>query len=265
MTMEGMYTFHQDRSRNQRRVLWRVSICVAALVVLDIFSGGMIRASVRSVLAPIERAGYALGMTTNIIPFFELRTTLLDRQHDLEQQIADLTVQNALLKQQQFETMSQNIATTSVSNTEERAQVLSDPYTSPYGEIMIGVGPDQNVHAGDVVVDSRGVVLGTISTVGSQSATVSLMSAPGRTTDAEVHGVPITLTGRGGVTLYATLPRGTNVAVGDPVIVPQYHRRLIGVVVLVDAQASGADVPIVVGMPTNTAVTPYVTVVPHVL
>lgn len=89
------------------------------------------------------------------------------------------------------------------------ANVISLPNRSFYNSLLVDAGSAENVKVGQVAYAFDSVALGTVATVDTHSATVSLYSAPGRQTSGTAVGsdVAVTLIGRGSGEYEVRLPR----------------------------------------------------------
>lgn len=261
--MEGMYTFHRDRSRADNRSLRIVSIIFVLILVLDIATSGAIRGLVRTVLLPVQIAMHGVGESILSSDFLVSKATLEAENATLSQRVVDLTAENLILQQQSLESSQIAMISRNASSSGTiLAHIISSPLSSPYGTVLIDAGAMQGVVPKMEVIDRYGGILGVIDSVAANSSVMSQVSASGQAIEAEVGGIPITVHGRGGSTLGATIPRGTNITIGQPVIALQYHRRIIGVVVAIGQSMSSADVPIVIGTPHSLLDNAVVAVVP---
>ena len=99
--------------------------------------------------------------------------------------------------------------------------VLLRPPATPYDTLVIDIGGDDGVAAGDAVSAGGTTVIGTVSQVYARAARVTLYSAPGQKYDALLRGtVPLAVEGQGGGSLRAQIPAGTAVSLGDVAILP---------------------------------------------
>lgn len=123
----------------------------------------------------------------------------------------------------------------SVSEHTVLAAVILRPPGIPYGMLMLDVGSLKGVREGNLVAATGGVYIGRISEVYEQASRVVLFSSPGQKFDGLLRGtIPLTLSGEGAGALTGELPVGTDVSVGDdillPSIMPQFAARITSVV-----------------------------------
>lgn len=117
------------------------------------------------------------------------------------------------------------------------AYVLSVPWQSPYDILVIDAGAEHGIVVGDQVVYVGAGVIGEIAEVYTSSAKVKLYSSP-REEHAVLVGekyVPGVAHGRGMGNFEVKLPKGTLVAVGDTVLLPEGN-LVLGVVGLVEEE-----------------------------
>lgn len=141
----------------------------------------------------------------------------------------------------------------STAEESQLANVLTTPpLLSPYDTIVIdrgeqhGVLPEQFAFVGDVV-------LGTISEAALSNAVVSLFSTPGRKTAARVgeDNVPLTLSGRGGGSFVAVLPKEVAILPGDLITISDTQPGLIAEVVSIERTEQNPEQLIRARVPVN--------------
>ncbi len=111
------------------------------------------------------------------------------------------------------------------------------PPASPYDTLLIDAGSKDGVVKGQVVFAGGTAAIGEVSDVYTTTARVSLFSAPGRTYDAQVAptatpGVvlPVSLQGQGAGSFTGEVPTGSEIVVGDSVVVPGLGNFFLGAV-----------------------------------
>jgi cell shape-determining protein MreC len=115
------------------------------------------------------------------------------------------------------------------------ANVLLSPPGVPYDTLMIDVGKQNGVREGDLVAAEGSVYIGKVANAYDTTSRVVLFSSPGQTYQALLRGsIPISLSGQGGGSIVGEVPAGTEVTVGDEVVLPsislQYVARVTSVV-----------------------------------
>lgn len=144
------------------------------------------------------------------------------------------------------------------------AGVIERPPKTPYDSLVLDIGSDQEILEGDMVFSDGMYAIGTISSVGNHTSTVTLFSSSGQKIDALINSPiegekdipnstttastakaknvlnPVVAEGRGGGNYYIKLPKNIKVKVGDPVIWPSTETILLGAVEVVDSSEGDA-------------------------
>ncbi|OHA25888.1 MAG: hypothetical protein A3C06_00320 [Candidatus Taylorbacteria bacterium RIFCSPHIGHO2_02_FULL_46_13] len=118
--------------------------------------------------------------------------------------------------------------------------VLLRPPLSPYDTLVLDVGIDDGVSAGDMVFSIAGSsAVGKITEVFQDFSRATLFSSPGNQFPVFLGAKSIQATayGVGGGAFQLLLPREMEVAVGDMVTFPSLNPSVVGVVQLVEHQA----------------------------
>lgn len=137
------------------------------------------------------------------------------------------------------------------------AGVLMAPPASAYDTLVIDVGSAQGVMVGQNVSAGGNTILGTVTDVSSDTAHVTLLSAPGTTHDALVMSkesgstLPISIAGQGGGSFSGQLPAGSAVEPGDSVVFAGVAGQFVAQVVAVDQKPGESFVTLYMHMPVN--------------
>jgi len=112
------------------------------------------------------------------------------------------------------------------------ARVMLRPNRSPYDTLLVDAGENAGVRTGSNVFALGDTLIGTVEAVYKDASLVSLFSTPGREFEARLGGedISIKLTGRGGGSFEAVIPRAVLVSQGDSVVIPSLSRSVIGYV-----------------------------------
>jgi cell shape-determining protein MreC len=115
------------------------------------------------------------------------------------------------------------------------AAVLLRPPGVPYDTLVIDAGKAEGIGEGDLVAAGGSVYVGRVAGVYAHSSRVVLFSSPEQTHEVLLRGtIPLTLKGQGGGSITGELPVGTEVAIGDTVllsgIAPQFAAKVTSVV-----------------------------------
>ena len=135
------------------------------------------------------------------------------------------------------------------------AAVLLRPPATPYDTLVLDVGLDEGVSAGDLVFSAGSVVIGRVTEVYRSSSRATLYSAPGEAHDALVFAeggsVPIIMEGQGGGSFKGQLPQGVEVSVGDPVLFPDINPILAARVAATEVASNESFQTIYLQLPAN--------------
>jgi len=236
---------------------------VILVILLDILSGGKVRAEIRAGAATLSRWSSALGSHVWGSGIFTSRAALESQNAVLAAQLSDLSESAgmaATLQQQNDQLRALvHLAAASPGLT---APVVSSLSASPYGTFLIGVGGGESVSPGDLVLTEGGFVIGRVSHVGAGTALVAEIFAPGASQDAVIDGTSVTLSGSGGGNAQTEVPRGLVLAVGDPVVVPEFGQRPVGIVGAVASTSASASQQVYVRLPSNLSALQFVYVTP---
>lgn len=121
-----------------------------------------------------------------------------------------------------------------ISSTATLASVLMRPPWIPYDTLTIDVGKDKGIRENALVSAGGSAYIGRIAQVYDTTSRVVLFSSPGQEYQALLRGtIPIAIQGQGSGSLRGELPVGTEVAVGDTVLLPGIMPTFAGHVVAV--------------------------------
>ena len=251
------------RQNKGRRRLLIATVCVVLIFLVDILSGGALRALVRTGVRPIWGAGSGIVSGIFNSGFFSTRRAL-ERE-------------NALLREQLTQSEARAAGYQALKDEHEALQgllhvvqgargitapIISSLSSSPYGTFMIGAGPSDGIALGDLVLagdsSSSGFAIGRISDVRNHTSLVTELFAPNVSTLAVIGGAETTVTGQGGGNARAEVPRDIPVAAGDTVRSPLVGGRPIGLVGAVHADPASASQQVYIGLPVGLSALQFV-------
>ncbi|MDB5225352.1 MAG: Rod shape-determining protein MreC [Candidatus Adlerbacteria bacterium] len=143
------------------------------------------------------------------------------------------------------------------------AGVLQRSPWVPYDTLLIDAGAAQGVAVGDWVSAGGQSLIGRVAEVQASTARVELFSAPGQVHQAMLGGTstqPVAVEGQGGGSLQASVPAGTEVSVGDPIIFPGLGGGITALVSAVDARPGESFIVIYMRLPADPFALLYVEV-----
>ena len=250
--------------------LWVVAILIVALFALNDALGGAIADSARTsagALRYAQRALASVGAYTGGV--FERKRTLLRERDALKARVRELelyALNNMVLASENAELRALLGADADSGGTRGTlARVLSRGGSVPYGTVLLALEAATTPEVGAPVFGAHEVVIGHVARASDTTALVRLIAAPGEETPVFI-GVddtltPATLTGVGSGNMVADVPRDAAVAVGDPVMLADGARALVGVVGSIETKPADARKTVRVRTPLNLATLRFVRVV----
>lgn len=132
------------------------------------------------------------------------------------------------------------------------AAVLMAPPGVPYDTLIIDVGSREGVKAGDLVAAEGNVYIGKVADAYTSTSRVVLFSSPDEKYQALLKGsIPISFVGQGGGSLHSEVPAGTDVAVGDSVLLPSITTQYAASVVSVQEHEGESFKSVYLELPVN--------------
>src|SRR3989344_1907896 len=215
-------------AKEGRRLLLFTTLVVLVVLGVDLASHGAVRSTVRSFSASVLRAVAPVRDSILSSGTFAGRRELAAQMERLEEERARLSERAAA-----YEILKRENATLRalLHMSEVRggvgAAILSSG-TSPYGTLLIDAGTDDGVLVGDIAISEGGVAI-----------------------DVIIAGSPTILDGRGGGNARAKLPRGVEVALGEPVYAPSARSLAVGIVGSIESDPSLAEQTLYVSIPVG--------------
>ena len=226
-----------DKKIKKRRI-YKIFLGVIALFLVFYFHTGIFNglSSVASfVFRPVIVLGRNVGgEISNIGSIFHNRKSLTLENEDLKSQIlqseADRANYASVLDENNK--MKEILGRKSQTINIILSAILSKPNQSPYDTLVIDVGTEQGILAGQKVFALGNLPIGYISEVYANSSKVILFSNPGEKTEVLISGkdVFMELVGRGGGNFEMVLPRDFVLPVGAEVVLPGIDSYVLGTV-----------------------------------
>jgi cell shape-determining protein MreC len=242
-----------------RRRLLALTALVVLLLLIDLITGGGVRGLVRSVTASVWASTERARLNISESGYFSSRRALADDNARLRAEVALLREKAAAHDVLESEVAQLRTALALAGgNTGVTAPVVSSFRSSPYGSFLIGVGSDDSVAAGDLVITAGGFLVGVVSEVLGRTASVKEIFAAGESVDALIGETAVIVEGSGGGNAETSVPRGIEVHEGDAVIALQYGARALGIVGKVESSPASADQRVFIRLPLNLSSLRYV-------
>ncbi len=249
-------------AKEGRRRLFAVTALIVILIVLDALTGGSVRGLVRSFTAGAWERTERVRSAITDSGYFSTHRSLAGENAALREQVAQYREKAAAYEVLLAENAQLRDALSLASGQRGMtAPIVSSFKSSPYGSFLIGAGTDDPIAAGDLVVTQGGFVVGSVSEVLTDTASVKGIFSAGQVTDALLRQHAIVVTGDGGGNAHASVPRSVVVKEGDPVIAPTYGGRAIGIVGRVESSPTSPDQEIFIRLPVNLSSLRYVFII----
>ena len=238
-------------AKEGRRLLLFTTLVVLVVLGVDLASHGAVRSTVRSFSASVLRAVAPVRDSILSSGIFAGRRGLAAQMERLEEERARLSEHAAA-----YEILKRENATLRalLHMSEVRGGVgtaILSSGTSPYGTLLIDAGTDDGVLVGDIAISEGGVAIGVLRETYADSALIHVYTAPDASIDVIIAGSPTILDGRGGGNARAKLPRGVDVALGEPVYAPSAHSLAVGIVGSIESDPSLAEQTLYVSIPVG--------------
>lgn len=246
-----------------------MALGVVSLVLVGLMFGGafvhkMFGGVTVAFLPVFSVSTHVLDSTASIFNFLEPKSSLIRENTLLKKQLDDQAT--ILLRYKLLE--SENIALkkleSATSSQGTVAAVVRLPDSSPYDTLLIDRGENQGLFLGERVYTEGGIPVGLISILYKESALVKLFSSPGDAYDVfiGVKKISTKAYGRGGGNFEVILPHGTEVAVGDIVILPGISSKTFGSIESMTDKESGTFVQALFKAPFSFDELRFVVVMP---
>jgi len=144
------------------------------------------------------------------------------------------------------------------------AAILIKPPFSPYDTLLIDIGSADGVSVGDRVLAYGNVYIGSVAEISDHASKVVLYSSSGEQVKVLVGAGKIMeqATGMGGGNFTLSMPVGSDVRVGDPIVVPSISPNIFGTVEKIESKPSDSFETILFKTPVNVSELAWVLVEP---
>ena len=158
------------------------------------------------------------------------------------------------------------IGSKSNSQKEILSAILAKPFFSPYDTLVIDAGSVDGISVGDEVLALGNTYIGYASEVYDNSSKVVLYSSSGETINVLIGAGKIEKQafGMGGGNFSLQAPVGSNINVGDPIIVPSISSNIFSTVEKIESKPTDSFETILFKNPINISELQYVEVLPSV-
>jgi len=175
--------------------------------------------------------------------FFSFKTTLINRNIELEQELMSLRLKtfDYDVVVQENESLKNNLGR-APETSNIFSKVLSKPPVSPYDTLVLDVGSIDGVVLGSKVYTSNNIIIGLIKNVTSKTSLVELFSSSNQEQELMLArtGAFFAINGRGGGNLQLEVPKDTDVMWGDTFVYPGLKTSVVGSVYYIDSSSQSS-------------------------
>jgi cell shape-determining protein MreC len=244
------FTLNRSGRRGRRRLLY-ATLLVVLLVLLDIVSGGKLRALAHTAASGVWSVASKVSSVMFGSGYFVSHASLAAENAALRDELTHYQEQTAAYTAAEQENSDlRALVHLAAHESGITAPVVSSVFSSPYGTFLVGAGSD-SVHVGDIVMTPEGFVAGVVTEVQNRESVVKELFAPGETVNVLVGTAAIQASGRGGGNARATVARDIAVSEGEAVYAPEYGGRPVGVVGKVESSPSDAGQSVYINLPVG--------------
>ncbi len=213
-------TFRHD-NKKKKVILFALIILVSIFVLMYGPVRSVISKVVYSVAPGVWRTGGNVSNTTNsFLSGFRNNINLSEENRILREQVSQMEIQ---ILERDFLVEEvirlEEVLGSRVEVNRVRASVLHIGQ-SPYDTIVVDSGIDQGVEVKNLVVGASIGIIGEVTEVYSSSSKIKLFSSQGVETQVIIGGIaiPTVAIGRGMGNFEAKVPQGSNITVGEEVL-----------------------------------------------
>ena len=244
------------RSRNRTEYKKKLGF-LAGLFIVGALLFSLFDSFIISAISPLWRAENAFSRSLGkTLDYFHTQNSLVRDNESLKERITSL----------ELSLMAESPLTTTfkAEGGEIRGAVLTHPPQSPYDVLIVDVGSRDGVVLGALAGLPEGPELGVVSEVFRSNSKIKLFSAPGEKTNAvlERHQVVVVLEGAGAGNFKLSLPRETEVVVGDRILSPSRAGALMAVVEEVNLSPTDPFKEVLARSPANIFSIRFITILP---
>ncbi len=251
------YKEQKNRGKKPQNSLW-LFIIGAFLIIVFVTGFGLpkvfknIASSVSLPIFNLERT--FVSAFSNLFPAFAFKKDLMEVNAALKQKLVLLQDVEAQMRLVQDENDALKGVVGENDGKNFVASVILKPPQALYDTLLLSSGEKSGIKMGDFLYATDTIILGKIVEVESNTSLGKLFTSSGEKTEAFLgaKAIPAELTGVGGGAFTAQLPKGVEVAEGDPAYLQiGTERKLVGVVRSIETTSNNSFETLHVGSPVN--------------
>lgn len=251
-----------DERRSPRRFGWSLVILILFLSGI-FFWGAKLSTWFYGPVALVSRPFLAVGkvtvdLATDLKQFVRFKKSLVAENQKLKLEnlrLKNIWQSNQTISQENLE-LKKIVGLNSRSEKPLLLAVTARPIITPHDILIVSLSDDQNhlIKVGDLVTTGGGqVLLGRVAEIYRSSAKIKLFTSFGDQVIVAIgpKSIPAIAKGLGSGNFSLSLPRGTEIAVGDSVFANSYRNLLLGSVGAIEAKSSDPYIRVLFRLPIN--------------
>lgn len=243
--------YRPQRSDPGRGKLLYATLLIVCIFLLDLASGGRLRAVVRVMGGYVEQGIFAITRGISESGVFATQHQLAAENASLHEALAQFQARDsAYTALQQENDRLRALVSFASTHPGITASVVSSISASPYGTFTIGAGINEGVARDSLVYSDDGYVLGVVAESAAHTALVKQLFAPGSDVEVVVGDVAFSVSGSGGGNAAGKAPREAVIKEGD-IARGKATGAPVGVVGKVISDAASSFVQVYVRVPRN--------------
>ena len=242
-----MKTIRRPKSRNKTWIY-------AWVVVGILLAAAVIKYGVSFVSVPFMKAGASIrNAGTAAVGAFASKNSIEAENRELKNRLAEVQVaidRDKLLVQENSD-LKELLGRHSKSSSILTA-VLAKPPMSVYDTAVVDVGSSDRVTAGDTVLALGFVPVGVVSSVSLHTSVIQFFSSSGQKVEVRIgKNVQTFAEAQSGGNFLIKLPKGTEIAEGDPISAPGIGAETFGHVENIDTTENDPFIYVRFSLPVN--------------
>lgn len=248
-----MQSLSRRKKSKKHWVVYTIILCVLLLLTIGT---GFIRPIVIGMSRPLVKTANNARDTARMADVWSLSKGELVAQIDaLKAENEQLVLTKTNLEKEKSESLvwSTLFAETYTVDSLIRTLIISKPNQSPYDTFILDAGSVDGVREGAIVTIDTTAILGHIDSVQEYTSTAVLFSSPRVETVARLErsNSDVTLVGTGGGNMVVEIPKEIETALGDRVLLPAFHNKVIGIIRDITLDDRDANKKLYITLPTN--------------